>query len=201
MSRHTDGSHVRSAAVTTKEELLRCLVTLGLVGALLATTSIAMAGSTRWAWTEAKARQTVVRQATVKLQAPLKSSLAAELNEAVRLYGALAFGAQQAGDSQVAIYQSLLERYRSARTKVQNGVPIATAACKGSGVATPGKRFTRFRCGVTSELLAIPSAELEYGDTEFPTVVEGPSRTEGPFKAQLSMNVTGRSAISYKQLE
>jgi hypothetical protein len=179
---------------------MRRLFILGLVGTLLAATSIAVAGGTRWAWTEPKARQTVVRQASVKLQDTLKSSLASELQEAVRLYGALVFAAQQVGDSHLGVYQSLLARYRSAREKVRSGVPIDAAACKGSGVATEGKRYSRFRCGVTSDLLEIPSAELEYGDAEFPTVVEGPSRIEGPYKAQLAVRVIGRSAISYQQL-
>ena len=77
---------------------MRSFVLIGLLGVLLASTSIAQAHNTRWAWTESKAAKMVARDATVKLAVGERASLAAELNDAVRLYGALVFAAQQVGD-------------------------------------------------------------------------------------------------------
>ena len=77
---------------------MRSFTLIGLIGVLLASTSIAQAHNTNWAWTEAKASKMVASDATVQLAVAERASLTAELNDAVRLYGALVFAAEQVGD-------------------------------------------------------------------------------------------------------
>ncbi|HEU0304761.1 MAG TPA: hypothetical protein VFR32_09280 [Gaiellaceae bacterium] len=142
----------------------------------------------------------VARDATVRLPAAERASLEGELRQAVRLFGALHFAAQQVGDrSAEATFQGFLARYRKALAQVQDGPAVDAAACKGTGGAVQGKRFKHFRCGVTSESIEIPQTELDYGDRELPLVIEGPTRILGPYRATLDIHVTGRSSIAYRQ--
>jgi len=97
-------------------------------------------------------------------------------------------------------FGDLRRRYRHLLVKVRNGLAIAAASCKGSGVGLQGRRFKHFRCGVTSEVLEIPTPVLDNWDRELPTVTEGPPRIVGPFEAQLEVHVTGKAAIAYLQL-
>ena len=180
---------------------MRSFTLIGLIGVLMASTSIAQAHNTRFAWTEAKAAKMVARDATVRLSAAERASLATELNDAVRLYGALVFAAQEVGDGRaMATFQAVLARYDRARDQVRNGLGIAAAACKGSGAAMQGKRFKHFRCSVTSVVLEIPQTELDYGDQELPTVIEGSPRLIGPLESQLDVHVAGKASISYRQV-
>jgi hypothetical protein len=143
----------------------------------------------------------VTRDATVKLAVGERASLTAELNDAVRLYGALVFAAQQVDDrTALATFQAVLARYDRARDQVRNGLGIATAACKGSGVALQGRRFKHFRCPVTSVVLEIPRTEVVYGDQELPTVIEEPPRIIGPLEASLDVHVAGKASIAYRQV-
>jgi len=179
---------------------MRGYVLIGVIGALFVSTSIAQAHNTRFAWTEAKAAKMVTRDATVKLAAGERASLGAELNNAVRLYGALVFAAQQVGDGRAeATFQAVLARYVRARDQVRNGLQIDAAACKGSGAVLQGKRFKHFRCSVTSVVLEIPQTELDYGDRELPTVIEGSPRVIGPLEASLDIHVAGKASIAYGQ--
>ncbi|MET0938629.1 MAG: hypothetical protein ABWY51_05340 [Gaiellaceae bacterium] len=180
---------------------MRSFILIGLIGALLASTSIAQAHNTRWAWTESKAAKMVTRDATVKLAVGERASLTAELNDAVRLYGALVFAAQQVGDgSAMATFQGVLARYVSARHQVRSGVEIDAAACKGSGAALQGNRFKHFRCSVTSVVLEIPQTALDYGDQELPAVIEGSPRIIGPLAASLDVHVAGKASIAYREV-
>ena len=180
---------------------MRSVVVIGMIGALLASTSIAQAHNTKWAWTEAKAAKMVTRDGKVRLAAGERASLNAELNEAVRLYGALVFAAQQVGDgSAMATFQGVLGRYVSARNQVRNGLGIDAAGCKGSGAALQGKRFKHFRCSVTSGVLEIPQTELDYGDQELPTVIEGSPRIIAPLEADLVVHVAAKASITYQQV-
>ena len=176
--------------------------TLGMVAILFVLTSMAQASGTRWAWTESKARQIVSQTATVRVPAPLRASLATELLAAVRLYSALEMAAVEVGDTDaLATFQSLGVRYRQALKTLQRGLAIEAGECTGVGAPLKGKRFTRFRCVVTSMPLEIPSAHLDYGgDGELPQVIESEPRLEGPFKALLDVRVVGRSAIAYRAL-
>ena len=174
---------------------------LGLIGTLFASTSIALAHNTRYAWKEAKAGKMVVRDATIRISASERASLMPELNDAVRLYGALVFAAQQVGDGKAtATFQALLARYVRARDQVRNGFEIGASVCKGSGAALQGKRYKHFRCTATSEALEIPQAELDYGDQELPLVIEGQPRFIGPLEANLDVHVAGKASIAYRQV-
>ena len=54
--------------------------------------AVALAGTTRWVWTEPKAERIVARDATVRLQGPDRA-LEAQLRASARLYGGLALAA------------------------------------------------------------------------------------------------------------
>lgn len=177
---------------------MRRIFIIGLATTALVSTSIAIAHNTPWAWTEAAARKMVVRDATVRLPASERAALLAELNQAVRLFGALHFAAGQANESAPSDYLSYLARYVRARDQVQNGLTIGSAACKGSGAAVRGNRFKHFQCGVASKALEIPTTELDYGDRELPIVIEGPPRVIQPLESQLSIHVRGRSSFVYQ---
>jgi hypothetical protein len=184
--------YARAAALAT---------TLCIVAVLFGFASAAQASGTSWAWTESKARQMVARKALVKVPAPLRATLASELLAGVRLYSGLEMAATEVGDvNALATYQHLRARYRSALETLRNGLQIQSAACTGLGVAVSGNRFSRFRCPVTSVPLEIPTVELDFEDRVLPEAVEGSPRIEGPFQALLDIRVTGKSAITYRQL-
>ena len=49
--------------------------------------------------------------------------------------------------------------------------------------------------------MEIPSVELVgLEKAELPTVIEGPARILGPWRAQLDVRVTGRSVMTYRQV-
>ena len=184
--------------------------TLAGVAVLFASTSMAQAHNTRPSWTAAKAETLVAYDATVPaLSAAERASLLPELNRTVRLLGALRLAAYDLaaiaddadGDWQPWVtFQQLLERFVRARNAVRDGVDIEAAACRGLGTAMPGKRFKHFRCAVTSEVLEIPQIEVEFGDQELPTVIEGPPRIIGPLEAQLDVHVIAKTSIAYRQV-
>jgi hypothetical protein len=184
------------------ERIMRKLLTLGIAGVVFASTSVALAQSTRWAWTEKKAERIVARDATVQLQASERATLENELLASVRLYNGLAFAARDVGDAAaLGTFESLAYRFRAALEDVRGGLEIEAAACRGAGKALKGQRFTRFQCAVTSEVLEIPTAELSYPEgAALPTVVEGAPRMLGPWQARLDVRVTGSSAIAYRAM-
>lgn len=151
------------------------------------------------AWTESKAEQIVIRDATVRLSSAERASLEDELRRAVALFGGLELGALDAGDDSArSTYQSFRNRYQQALQSVRSGLRIADADCTGSGRAI-ANRFKQFSCLVTSEVLRIPSAQLDTSDSgRLPAVVEGQPREMGPILAQLRVQVTGKSTIAYR---
>jgi hypothetical protein len=180
---------------------MRSFVFIAVIGAPFTSTSIAQAHNTNWAWTEAKAAKMVTRDGKVRLAVGERASLNAELNGAVRQYGALVFAAQQVGDvNAMATFQAVLTRYVRARDQVRNGLDIDAAACKGSGAALRGKRYKHFRCSATSAVLEIPQTQLDYWDHELPTVIEGSPRTVGPLVANLDVHIAGKGSIAYRQV-
>jgi hypothetical protein len=176
-------------------------VILAVVAVALASTSVALAGSASWVWTEPKAERIVKNDATVRLQGPDRA-LEAQLRASARLYGGLALAALEMNDPIAAgVFRNLADRFGKALDAVQGGVRIKGAACKGSGAAEQGRRFKRFRCAATSRSVEVPSVELiGLGKEELPTVVEEPARLLGPWRAQLDVRVTGRSAMRYRQI-
>jgi hypothetical protein len=176
-------------------------VTLGVAAVAFVFTAVALAGSPRWVWTEPHAERIVARDAKVRLQGPDRA-LEAQLRASARLYGGLMLAAQEANDPSAAgVFRSLAYRFRTALDAVQSGVRIGAADCKGSGNAEQGRRFKRFRCTATSRLVEVPSVELVgLEKEELPTVIERPASILGPWRAQLDVRVTGRSAMTYRQL-
>jgi hypothetical protein len=180
------------------------------VAVLLASAPIAQAHNTRPSWTAAKAETLVAYDATVPpLSAAERASLLPELNLTVRLLAALRLAAGDLEDGEVwdledeevwLTFHRLLERYVRARNQIRDGVAIEAAACQGSGNAMPGKRFKHFRCAVTSAVLEIPQAEVQFGDEELPTVIERSPRIIGPLEAQLDVHVIGKTSIAYRQV-
>ena len=186
---------------------MRSFVLIGLIGALVASASLAQAHNTRSSWTAAKAETLVAYDATVPpLAAAERAALLPELNGIVRLYGALRLAAYDLaayaeGDWETLLtFERLLGRYVRARNQVRDGLGIDAAACVGSCAAMPGKRFRHFRCAVASEVLEIPQTEVVFGDQELPTVIEGPPRAIGPLEAELDVHVTGKTSIAYRQV-
>jgi hypothetical protein len=167
----------------------------------LAATPIALAHDTRWAWTESKAEQIVLREATVRLPRLERASLEGELRTRTAYYRALEAAAAGEESVYAVTYHDLAHRYRRALGKVQSGLEVDGAECRGSGQAARRNRFKHFRCAVTSETLEIPSAAIVASENgELPAVVEGESRKLGPFQAQLHVRPTGKSRIAYRQI-
>ena len=176
-------------------------VILSVAAVVFASTAVALAANPSWVWTEPKAERIVARDATVSLQGPDRA-LEAQLRASARLYGGLALAALEMNDPIAAgVFRNLAERFGKALDAVQGGVRINGAACKGSGTAEQGRRFKRFRCAAKSRLVEIPSVELVgLEKEELPTVIEGPARILGPWRAQLDVRVTGRSVMTYRQV-
>lgn len=176
-------------------------VILAVVAVALASTAVALAGTPSWVWTEPKAERIVARDATVHLQGADRA-LEAQLRASARLYGGLTLAALEMNDPIAAgVFRNLADRFGKALDAVRGGVRINGAACKGSGMAEQGRRFKRFRCAATSRMLEIPSVELVGLEKEaLPTVIEGPPRILGPWRAQLDVRVTGRSVMTYRQV-
>ena len=180
---------------------MRYRFTLGFAAIVFASTSVALAHTTSWAWSEQKAEQMVTRDARVKLQRSERVQLENELLASVRRYYGLAMaaGETQTGGTQFAM---LAKRFSVALAAVRGGPQIDAADCRGSGKAANGRRFSRFSCAVTSEALEIPSVELVYSEgAELPTVIEGEARILGPWKARLDVRVVGSSAMRYAQAQ
>jgi hypothetical protein len=181
---------------------MRRFFVIGFVGALLASTSIALAHNTPWAWTQPKAARMVRSDATVQLPPTEKAFLESELKQAVRLYCLLAIAAGEVGDSD-AVFGELCRQNYHAIQKVRNGLGILAAVCKGSGRSTLANRFKHFRCSATSEKIEIRRVvlrPLEAG-SQLPTAIDGPPRIIGPLEAQLDVHVTGRSSMRYAQAQ
>jgi hypothetical protein len=176
---------------------------LWVAGIFLASTSIALAADIRVSWTESKAEKIVTRDATVRLPAQERASLESELRAAVVQYRLLEeTAAEQEGSygQRASRIHNLRYRFSTALKQVQRGVTIEEAACDGTGAASGGRRFTRFRCAVTSEELEIPSAEVVWENDRITAVIESEPRIEGPFEARLDVRITGKSTISHRQI-
>jgi hypothetical protein len=155
------------------------------------------------AWTEGKAERTVVRDAVVRLSPARRAALESELGSAIRQYRALELAANDMGDQQAASrFHNVVYRLSSALAKVEGGLAVTEAECTGAGPGTAGRRFTRFRCQVASERLAIPSPELgAWSADQLPAVVEGAPRILDSIDAWLMVRTKGSAAISYRQVE
>jgi hypothetical protein len=168
--------------------------------AVCAAIVVAAPAAAGWSLTEAKVERMLMRDATVQLSPADKSSLADELRREVARFRGLQLAAQETGDTESWwIYNSVSSRYFLALQSVRDGLAIEDAACRGAGKATGGNRFQRFNCHATSEVLHIPSTQLESStDGALPVVIEGDPRDVGPLMTQFRVRVSGKSAIEYR---
>ena len=151
------------------------------------------------AWSTSKTERLLVQDGTMQLPAPEQAALESELRQSVLLYSGLAYGAAEVGDSRASLtYDRIATEYRRALWALIGGVDIADADCVGSGRVLAAQRFRRFDCVVTSEVLRIPTTELDSDvDGALPSVVQRDPRLVGPFVMQLHVRVTGTSSFIY----
>jgi hypothetical protein len=151
-------------------------------------------------WSSKKTERNVVRDATVSLSAASREALQQELLVLIPRFRTLENLAWDVGDHQAASrIHNIRYRYSTALGKVRAGLRITSADCDGTG-AGRGGRFTHFRCSSVSEVLAVPTVEVVYGDGDVPDVEERKPRTHGPLAVDLEVHVTRRSSITYRQL-
>jgi hypothetical protein len=168
--------------------------------ACFGTSAVATAVPVVHAWTASKAERVLTRDATVQLAAPERAALEDELLEKAMVFYALAHGAAEEGDSQASLaYERIASQYRSALWSVKGGIEIAQADCAGAGREFGTHRFRRFDCMVTSEVLRVPTTELEStADGAWPSIVEREPRLVGPYLTQRRVRVTGSSSFAYE---
>jgi hypothetical protein len=179
-----------------------------ITGVLFGVTSIALAHSSRWAWTEPKAEQIVARDAVVRLAPIVRAPLERELRASSEYYRGLAIGLREephqspnANEAGEYVLDKLFSRSRAALTEVRSGLKIDAADCRGLGARVRGGRFARFRCVATSQRLVIPSAVVAFSqDGKIQAVTEGQPRRVGPFQVRLDVRVSGRSTIAYRKI-
>ena len=177
------------------------VITLAIAVIVFASTSVALAHTTGWTWSEQKAEQIVARDAKVKLQDSERATLEYELLASVRLYNGLALAAAEMQTSGTP-FAALASRVSTVLAAVRSGPKVGAADCRGSGKAAKGRRFSHFSCAVTSQTLEIPDVVLRYLDeAQLPTVIQGSPRSLGPWKARLDVRVIGRSSMRYAQVQ
>ncbi len=181
---------------------MRSFILIGLIGVLLASTSIAQAHNTNWAWTESKAAKMVARRRD---------------GQACRRRTGIA--GRRAQRRRAVVRRSCLRRTAGRRRNVGGqvtraswpGIVSPATRCgmvsesppppvRARGQQCSAIRFKHFRCSVTSAVLEIPQAELDYGEQELPTVIEGSPRMIGPLEASLDVHIAGKASIAYRQV-
>jgi hypothetical protein len=173
---------------------------IALVASVLASAAPAAKGGGGWAWTHSKAERVVERDATIRLPAAESALLESELRRQLAFFGALELLASEEGDANAqGRYHSLANQYLRTLRSVQFGLRITEANCTGAGRAVGADRFKTFDCLATSEVLRIPSVEVDMSlGATTPVVVEADARELGPMLTQLRVRVTGRSTIAYQ---
>ena len=181
---------------------MRSFILIGLIGVLLASTSIAQAHNTRWAWTESKAAKMVARDATVKL-CRRRTGIADRRAQRRRAVVRRPCLRRAAGGRR--------ERRRRRSSLSWPGTSARATRCGTvSGSPPPPARARERRCRATASstsaaplrplALEIPQTELDYGDQELPTVIEGSPRIIGPLEASLDVHVAGKASIAYRKV-
>jgi hypothetical protein len=171
-----------------------------LVASVLASLATAAPAAQRAAWSESKAERMLRRDAELALPANEKARLADELRKNAALFRGLEMWALDQGDESAWwIYHYYADRFEYLEVSVQRGLRIEAADCHGSGRPLQGVLYRRFDCVATSELLRIPSVELENAnDAALPAVLEGEGRSVGPLLVELTVRVTSKSAFAYE---
>jgi hypothetical protein len=190
------------------------VVVLVSVGALVASAAAALAHSTPYSWSVAKARAMLQEGTMIALPADQRAALDAELAAWLAKFRPLQLTAQSTYESTqnpdasrlAQTYGAYIDRLRKTQVQVNSGLSIESAKCVGEGKALIGKftekpgpvekRYKHFRCNVTSYVLEIPSIELVSGADPFlPEVVEGARRLIGPLPGVFTVHVTGKSRM------
>ncbi len=174
------------------------VVILVFIGALAASSAVALAHKTPFAWTASKARVVLQDESSIALPQDQREALDAELEALIAKFNVL-FNTAADDPNQwrlTGTYDNYLDRFKKAQAIVNAGLSIDSVKCVGQGKALSGKRYKHFRCPTTSYVLEIPNVELKPGaDPALPEVVEGPIRNIGPLEAVFSVHVMGKSRM------
>ena len=166
------------------------LILFSLIGIVLASTSTAVAHNTPWAWSPPRAAQMVIADAIVQFPSAERTSLEAEIRSARSAYMLAELIASDEADWFAGMYHNLVLRLTKALDRVQKGLSVDKARCKGVGRASKG-RFKHFRCAVNSQS-EIPTVARIDREADRQIVVEGPPRIIGPLEATLDVHSRGR---------
>jgi len=174
------------------------LVILVSIGTLAASTAVALAHTTPYAWTVPKARVLLQEGTTIRLPEAERQALDAELEALLDQFRLLRLTAQADPNEWLlaGTYDNYVTRFQRAQSTVNAGLSIDSVLCVGTGKTLTGKRYKHFRCTATSYVLEIPNAELKPGaDGALPEVLEGPVRRIGPLEAVFTVHVTGKARM------
>ena len=200
-------------AATMKRSIALVIVSIAV---LAGSAAVALAHSTPYWWTVAKARVMLQEGTNVTLPADQRATLDAELAAWLAKFRPLlltaqtgaAIGTDPRAGRLAQTYGSYIDRLKKMRVIVNSGLSIDSAKCVGQGKALiarantekPGpvvKQYKHFRCNATSYVLEIPNIELDPSiDPSLPEVVEGSKRLVGPLQAGFSVHVTGSSRMT-----
>lgn len=175
----------------------------------LAGSAVALAHSSPYSWTVAKARVMLQESTNIALPEADRVALDADLDAWEKKLGPLLLiaqseytrtaelGADDPKYSRLAqTYDTYKKRFAAAQANVARGLSIDSVKCSGESKALTGKRYRHFRCNATSYVLEVPNIELVFGDDPFlPEIVEGPRRRIGPLEAVFTVHVTGRTRM------
>ncbi len=184
------------------------------VGALVGSTAVALAHTTQYSWSAAKARVMLQEGTNISLPPGQRQALDTELDALLDKFRPLKLTAQSSYESTqnpvyarlAQTYDTYIDRLEDAQKTINKGLSIDSAKCVGQGKAVIGhftekpgaveKRYKHFRCNATSYVLEIPSVEFAPGPDPFvPEIVEGQRRLIGPFEAVFTVHVTGKSRM------
>jgi hypothetical protein len=142
----------------------------------------------------------VIADAIVRLPSAERTSLEAEIRSARSAYLLAEMIASEEGDWFAAgMYHNLVLRLTKALDRIQKGLSVDKARCKGVGRATKG-RFKHFQCAVNSQVVEIPAVARIDREADRQIVVEGPPRIIGPLGVSLDVHVAGKASIAYRQV-
>ena len=172
---------------------MRVRMLVAVIVVLAASATAAYGHVTKYAWTKGKAQVMLPDSATIALPPEVAGPLEAEINALLAQFNLLELQAQDRNDwLATGTYANYKKRLSEARDRLQKGLSIDSASCKGLGKALTGKRYKHFTCDAMSYVLEVPAVELRGGEGgALPQVVEGPLRRLGPYAAAFTLHVTG----------
>jgi hypothetical protein len=188
------------------------VIALVCVGALVASATVALAHSTPYSWSVAKAQLTLQDSTTIALPGTERAGLDAELDAWLKKFRPLLLTAQAESEKDpgairlAQTYDTYITRFTTARQSVNAGLSIDSLKCTGQGKGVKGNfsekpgaietRYKHFRCSTKSYTLEIPNIELVPGANPFlPEVKEGARKLVGPFSAAFTVHVRGKTRM------